>query len=98
MVVFRETPDIVRWRIGTSVDLQPVVQTPAREGADGASISPDGRWLAYASNRTGRQEIWVQPYAGPGTPVRVSPNGGIEPVGQEMAGSFFTSRGPSSWP
>jgi eukaryotic-like serine/threonine-protein kinase len=80
IVDYQETPNIVRWRIGTPVDLRPVVGTPAREGADGASLSPNGRWLAYASNQTGRQEIWVQPYDRRGTPVRVSPNGGIEPV------------------
>jgi Tol biopolymer transport system component len=44
------------------------------------SLSPDERWLAYASNVTGQEEIWVQPYGGPGAPVRVSPNGGREPL------------------
>jgi serine/threonine-protein kinase len=41
-------------------------------------LSPDGRWLAYASNRTGRTEIWVQRYRD-GVAVRVSSNGGFEP-------------------
>ena len=39
----------------------PVVQTPATEF--GASVSPDGRWIAYLSNETGRQEVYVQPFA-----------------------------------
>jgi Tol biopolymer transport system component len=42
------------------------------------ALSPDGRWLAYASNRTGRNEIWVQAYPD-GVAVRVSTNGGYEP-------------------
>jgi len=39
----------------------PVVQSPA--GELGAYVSPDGRWIAYISNETGRQEIFVQPFA-----------------------------------
>jgi Tol biopolymer transport system component len=57
-----------------------VVVTPAGEGTAGTSMSPDGRWIAYAANPTGQMEIWVRPYPGPGPPVRVSPNGGVEPV------------------
>jgi Tol biopolymer transport system component len=43
-----------------------------------ASLSPNGGWLAFVSNRTGRDEIWVQGYPD-GVAVRVSTNGGIEP-------------------
>ena len=54
----------------------------------GAELSPDGRWLAYMSAVTGGPEIWVRPYPGPGVPIRISPNGGREPVwnpkGQEL--------------
>ncbi len=42
-------------------------------------VSPDGRWLAYTSNRTGRNEVWVQGHPGGAAPVRVSTNGGYEP-------------------
>ncbi len=51
------------------------------------ALSPNGHWLAYASNRTGRIEIWVQGYPD-GVAVRVSTNGGYEPRwsvdGQEL--------------
>jgi serine/threonine protein kinase/Tol biopolymer transport system component len=60
-------------------ETKPVVQTPAHEGLNGLALSPDGRWLAYAADPTGRGEIWVRPYPGPGPPVRVSPSGGEEP-------------------
>ena len=43
-----------------------------------AALSPDGRWLAYASNRTGQPEMWVKGYPD-GVPVRVSRSGGYEP-------------------
>jgi serine/threonine-protein kinase len=42
------------------------------------ALSPDGRWLAYASDRSGRNEIWIQGYPD-GVPVRVSADGGYEP-------------------
>jgi len=41
-------------------------------------LSPNGRWLAYASNRTGQIEVWVKGYPD-GVPMRVSRNGGYEP-------------------
>ena len=33
-------------------------------------ISPEGRWLAYQSNESGRFEIWIRPFPVPGTPVK----------------------------
>ena len=92
VVEFGQTEDIVRWSLGTSAR-EPVVQTQAREGADGASLSPDSRWLSYASNQTGRQEIWVQPYRRRGTPVRVSLNGGQEPVWARNGRELFYLQG-----
>jgi len=60
------------------VQTQHSASIPARGGV--ASLSPDGRWLAYVSAVTGEPEIWVRPYPGPGAPVRISPSGGLEPV------------------
>jgi Tol biopolymer transport system component len=42
-------------------------------------LSPDGRWLAYVSNESGRQEVYVQPYPGPGGKYRISTDSGSEP-------------------
>jgi hypothetical protein len=44
------------------------------------SFSPDGKWIAYVSERTGEAEVWVRPFPGPGAPIRVSVAGGQEPV------------------
>jgi serine/threonine-protein kinase len=49
------------------------------EGSQGLAVSSDGKWIAYISDVTGRGEVWVRPYPGPGAPVRVSANGGSEP-------------------
>ena len=40
------------------------LNSPFIEGAP--MFSPDGRWLAYASNESGRLEVYVRPYPGPG--------------------------------
>lgn len=42
-------------------------------------FSPDGRWVAYRSNETGRNEVYVQPFPGPGGKLQVSTNGGTQP-------------------
>jgi hypothetical protein len=68
----------------------PLIATPQNEGS--AELSPDGRWLAYASNVLGRFEVSVQPYPGPGATVPVSMEGGRSPAwnrnGREL---FFLS-------
>jgi eukaryotic-like serine/threonine-protein kinase len=40
-----------------------------------ARLSPDGRWLAYISNETGRGEVYVVPFPGPGGRWQISSNG-----------------------
>jgi len=42
-------------------------------------FSPDGRWLAYASDESGRFEVYVRPFPGPGGQWQVSAGGGTEP-------------------
>ena len=46
-----------------------------REG----QFSPDGKWIAYQSNESGRNEIVVQPFPGPGGKFQISTNGGAQP-------------------
>src|SRR5262245_5939662 len=54
----------------------PVVQTSFDE-PDG-QFSPDGKWIAYQSNESGRFEIYIQPFPGPGSKTRISNNGGAQ--------------------
>jgi Tol biopolymer transport system component len=72
---------------------QPILQTALVEGIGGAAVSPDGRWLAYTSNATGSLEVWVQPYPGSGPPVRVSANGGSDPVWAKNGRELFFVEG-----
>ncbi len=43
-------------------------------------LSPDGRWVAFSTDESGREEVVVQPFPGPGGRVQVSAGGGTEPV------------------
>src|SRR5262249_20331854 len=45
----------------------------------GAQFSPDGRWVAYSSNESGRMEVYVSPFPSMNAKWQVSPNGGLEP-------------------
>jgi hypothetical protein len=42
-------------------------------------FSPDGRWLAYTSEESGRNEVYVGAFPGPGERWQVSTEGGIQP-------------------
>jgi Tol biopolymer transport system component len=55
----------------------PLLQTPFDEEA--ATFSPDGRWLAYQSNESGREEVYVTPFAGLGRKWQISTAGGMLP-------------------
>jgi serine/threonine-protein kinase len=44
------------------------------------AVSPNERWLAYVSNESGREEVYVRPFPGPGVAVQVSEKGGTEPA------------------
>jgi len=76
------------WALPLEGDRKPfaAVQTDFSERL--AQFSPDGRWIAYQSDKTGRFEIYVQPFPGPGGDSRVSIDGGAQvrwnPNGKEL--------------
>jgi serine/threonine protein kinase/Tol biopolymer transport system component len=66
---------------------RPVVRSEARETA--GTLSPDGRWLAYASDETGRFEIYVQSFPDGGGKRQVSNGGGAGPRWRRDGREFF---------
>jgi serine/threonine-protein kinase len=70
---------------------QPFLRTPSTESAP--RFSPNGRWLAYSSDESGRFEIYVQPYPGPGGKWQISPEGGTEPVWNPSGRELFYRSG-----
>jgi Tol biopolymer transport system component len=57
------------------------------------ALSPNGRWLAYISNRTGQAEIWVQGHPEGAPPVRVSSSTGYEPLWSADGRELFYRQG-----
>jgi Tol biopolymer transport system component len=76
-VLYTSNGDVWALPLAGDHTLIPVAQTAFREG--GGRFSPDGRWIAYQSNETGRAEIYVQPFPGPGPKSKVSSGGGVIP-------------------
>jgi len=56
-------------------------------------FSPDGKWVAYQSNETGRYEIFVVPYPGPGGKSQLSIDGGTDPRWNRNGRELFFRNG-----
>ena len=69
----------------------PFVVTAADER--GPMFSPNGRWLAYTSDESGQDEVYVQPYPGPGNKRLVSTMGGDEVVWSASGRELFYRHG-----
>jgi serine/threonine protein kinase/Tol biopolymer transport system component len=70
---------------------QPFLRSPFNEG--NPQFSPDGRWIAYVSDESGRNEVYVQPYPGPGGKWQASRDGGTEPVWNHNGREVFYRSG-----
>jgi len=70
---------------------QPFLKTTYEETA--SKFSPDGKWLVYSSDESGRREIFVQPYPRPGGKWQISTDGGQEPVWNPRGGELFYRSG-----
>ncbi len=70
---------------------RPFLQTPSNESIP--MFSPDGRWLAYESDESGREEIYVRPFPGPGSKWQISADGGTEPVWARSGRELFYRNG-----
>jgi Tol biopolymer transport system component len=67
------------WALPLSGDRKPIpfVQVPGNQFAP--RFSPDGRWIAYASNESGHNEVYIQPFPPNGKRIQVSIGFGAEP-------------------
>jgi serine/threonine-protein kinase len=63
--------------------------TPANEGVP--VFSPDGRWVAYQSDDSGRSEIYVQPFPPTGAKEQISSAGGLTPRWSRTGRIFWGS-------
>lgn len=68
------------WILPLEGDRKPRVFLQTQFNEINPQVSPDGRWVAYNSDESGRNEVYVQPYPGPGGKHQISTEGGREIV------------------
>ena len=66
---------------------QPLLDGPANEVTP--ALSPDGRWIAYASDETGQTEVYAQRFPGLGQKTPISIGGGRAPVWSPLGNELF---------
>ena len=69
---------------------QPILATPFQENRP--AVSPNGRWLAYTSNASGREEVYVREFPQGTWQVRMSMDGGADPVWRDDGQELFYYR------
>ena len=70
---------------------QPLLNTVAHETAP--AFSPDGKWLAYESDETGRNEVFITPFPTVGAHYQVSTGGGERPVWRHDGKEIYYRKG-----
>jgi eukaryotic-like serine/threonine-protein kinase len=89
---------------GSDIWILPVERSPAEPGKPQAfhrtgfgetspAFSPNGRWVAYRSDESGRSEVYVQPFPGPGAKWQISTDGGSRPAWAHNGGELFYVNG-----
>jgi serine/threonine-protein kinase len=80
--------DILAMRPGVDTAPMPVVATGSTEISP--ALSPNGRWLAYTSNESGKNEIYVIPFPKTGAgKLAISTAGGTEPLWSHRGTELF---------
>jgi Tol biopolymer transport system component len=69
----------------------PLVDLPG-SAQHSSNMSPDGKWMAYASNETGRYEVWIEPFPRTGARHQVTRDGGSHPMWLPDGQSLYFDR------
>jgi len=84
--------DIYAMRPGVDSTVVSLVETEFLDYS--MTLSPDGRWMAYVSDATGRSEVYVSPFPDVGSGRQlVSPAGGVEPLWAHSGRELFYRNG-----
>jgi serine/threonine-protein kinase len=79
--------------LGGDHEAESVAKERGQEGSP--KFSPDGRWLTYCSNETGKPQVYVQAFPGPGAKIQISVDGGTDPVWGRRSGELYYRNGDS---
>jgi Tol biopolymer transport system component len=82
-LVFAQSDPVTSWDIwllSLEGERKPIPYLRTRFGEVDCSISPDGKWMAYTSDATGRAEVYVRSFPTPGSEYLITNAGGDHPV------------------
>ena len=77
------------WALPMAGEKKPIAVANSAANETLARFSPDGRWVVYRSNESGRDEVYVQPFPGPGPRTQISTGGGTFPTWPRKGKSLF---------
>ncbi|MBL0170361.1 MAG: serine/threonine-protein kinase [Gemmatimonadaceae bacterium] len=81
------TTDILLLPLAGDRTPRPILATEFTERLP--AMSPDGQWMTYTSNESGRVEVYVRPFPGPGAKVQISVAGGEQPTWSPSGREIF---------
>ena len=81
------------WLIPVSGDHTPQVIVQGPFNAGGARFSPDGHWMAYVSDESGRNEVYLRGFPNAGARIQISADGGMAPVWSHDGRELFFRNG-----
>ena len=76
---------------------EPTVFLNSRFSESEPMFSPDGRWLAYVTNESGRDEVYVMSFPGPGGRRQISIGGGNDPAWSRARHELFDHATIGRW-
>ena len=81
------------WALPIEGERKPITLVQTAFSETQGRLSPDGRWLAYTSDESGRQEVYVRPFLRPGGAQLISTGGGMQPIWRKTDGKelFYLS-------
>jgi Tol biopolymer transport system component len=97
LVYYVITPDEGRdiWALSLGEAPRPLLATPFNERAP--AVSPDDRWVAYVSDQSGMDQIYLMPFPDGGRVIPVSTTGGTEPAWSSDGRELFYRAGTQMW-
>jgi eukaryotic-like serine/threonine-protein kinase len=81
------------WTIAPNGDRRPRVFANSRFVETTPAFSPDGQWIAYASDESGQIEVYLRPFPGPGEKYPISTSGGGQPAWSRSGKELFYRNG-----
>jgi serine/threonine-protein kinase len=81
------------WVLPMTGDREPRALSSSEFSEAAGKFSPDGKWIVFCSTESGKPEVYVQPWPGPGPKIQISSDGGLDPVWRRDGKELFYRNG-----